>query len=113
MVAAGFARPLATGARGTGEMEIEMSIRNIHGQGRNIEGNAASETFVDFGSITDNRFVRVRIQSSMDGSTIVLEIDGEMCGPGDAPSLQVLINGTLQLDTADGGSWPADSPKRL
>jgi hypothetical protein len=95
------------------EMEIDMAeIRNIHGQGRFVDGRATGETFVDFGEVADNRYVRVRVRSSEDGHTIELDIDGEMCAfHNDAPSMKVLINGALVLDTADGGPWPTENPR--
>lgn len=93
----------ATGARGDGEQGFEMGkIRNIHGQGRYIQGDATGETFVDFGEIGDDRYVRVRVRSSEDGHTIEVNIDGEMCAAfNDAPAMEIRINGELILDTSE------------
>lgn len=79
-----------------------MSIRNIHGQGRYIHGDATGEVFVDFGEIGDNRYVRFRVRASEDGSAIELDIDGEMCAyTNDAPALEIRVNGAVVLDTSE------------
>lgn len=75
-------------------------VRNVHGQGRYIDGTATGEVFVDFGEIRDNRYVRIRVQPDEDGM-IVIHIDGEMCaGWNDAPSMKLNINGVTVIDTS-------------
>jgi len=82
-------------------VEIDMAkVRNIHGQGRYIDGVSTGEVFVDFGEIKDNRYVRIAVQPDEDGM-IVLTIDGEMCaGVNDAPSMRIVVNGTEIMDTS-------------
>jgi hypothetical protein len=87
------------------------AIRNIHGQGVNRDGEAAGEIYVDFGEITDGRFVKFAVMTGKDGSVIALDIRGEMCDySNDAPSLRILINGVKALDTSEGGPRPIEDP---
>lgn len=77
-------------------------VRNIHGQGRQVGGEAVGGIFVDFGAMGDNRYVRFRVTSGEDGRTIRLAIDGEMCAHfNDAPALEIEINRQLVLDTSE------------
>lgn len=77
-------------------------IRNIHGQGRYIDGNTIGEVLVDFGEPWHGRFVRFRVQASENKREIVLHVDGEMCAYfNDAPSLLLVVNGVRVLDSSE------------
>lgn len=79
----------------------DQGVRNVHGQGRFIDGVATGETFVDFGRPQDNRYVRVRVFAAEDGA-IEVRIDGEMCAHfNDAPQMRVVVNGSVLVDSAE------------